>query len=93
MTEKKPKNKFSSKTLDEDLYNSRMDNVKWAVQESSIQFNGIIKELSDNVHEQSVETAIRLYPYFQEALEDPNPEVRKMALEGLKFIGDTFPEI
>jgi len=67
------KNQFITK-------NSVAEEVKWYTEEISI----VISNYRNFIKKSTTEYATFLLPYFKEALNDNNPEVRKLAVEGLK---------
>ncbi len=73
-------NKTLEKAIKEDsnVYNS-MQNIEWYLEEAQI----ILDNYKNTLYNSTVNNASRLLPYFQEALNDENPDIRKMAQEGI----------
>ncbi len=90
---KRKKNRFSIDHRGKNLYQDRMGNVFGTYGKRELPKDADLSDIKATVKNQTTETAIRIFPYFKEALEDPDPKVRKLAEEGLKFIKDNYPNL
>lgn len=79
--------------INRDIYHSQLDKLNWLTDEINLQLTPILQEYNRNVKQQTRDYAIRLIPYFQNAIKDDIPKVRRMAQEGLKFINNEFPDL
>lgn len=79
--------------IDRDDFRTQLDKLDWLTDEINLQLTPILQEYNNNVKRQTRDYAIRLIPYFQNAIKDDITKVRKMGEEGLKFINNEFPDL
>ncbi len=79
--------------IDRDDFRTQLDKLDWLTDEINLQLTPILQEYNNNVKQQTRDYAIRLIPYFQNAIKDDITKVRKMGEEGLKFINNEFPDL
>ncbi len=69
------------------------EEVEWARQESAMERENVLGFLKEHFQASYLRSAGELYPYFQEALNDPNEEVQRLAREALIQISNDHPDL
>jgi hypothetical protein len=92
-SERSQENTFIPSDLDEEISQTSEKDMNWFLEEYTERFSDIIAKLNSKIENQCYENATRLIPYFLKALNDKNPSVQKIGLDGLKFIEQEYPEL
>lgn len=70
-----------------------IDDLQWLGDELRMNFRAMLRDLKTRLEANYHRSATRLLAYFSEALEEEDPEIRKIAMKGLKKIRKKYPSI